>query len=178
MNLTIVSRDIPDLPLSKLRAINQLTELSVMNLRFTDIEAASFLNQVMGLSLTKRNITELEKRTEGWVVGLQLAALSIHSDFQQVVMTGYAGTIEITPSFLLLAAVCLEIPIAMVLLSRLLKYRINRWANIIAGVFTILFVIGGGSATPNYIFFATIEVVCLLLIIRYAWKWTNAEGKY
>jgi predicted anti-sigma-YlaC factor YlaD len=83
------------------------------------------------------------------------------SKFLQELMTGYAGDVQITPSFLLLAAVCLEIPIAMVLLSRLLKYRINRWANIMAGIFTILFVIGGGSTAPHYIFFATIEVVCL-----------------
>ncbi|WP_373231598.1 LuxR C-terminal-related transcriptional regulator [Cohnella sp.] len=80
MNLTIISRDIPILPLSKLRAKNQLTELYINDLRFTDIEATYFLNQVMGLSLTKKNIAELEKRTEGWAVGLQLAALSFQGD--------------------------------------------------------------------------------------------------
>ncbi len=78
MNLIIISRDIPKLPLSKLRAKNQLIELNIKDLRFSDIESEYFLNQVMGLSLTKKHIVELEKRTEGWVVGLQLAALSIH----------------------------------------------------------------------------------------------------
>ncbi|MCD1261405.1 LuxR family transcriptional regulator [Paenibacillus athensensis] len=80
MNVTIVSRDMPDLPLSKLRAKNQLMEIGVKDLRFTDIETACFLNQVMGLSLTKKNMIELEKRTEGWVTGLQLAALSIQGN--------------------------------------------------------------------------------------------------
>ena len=101
----------------------------------------------------------------------------MNSEFLQGLMNGHAGQVQITTSFLLLAAVCLEVPIAMVLVTRFLKHGINRWANIIAGVFTILFVIGGGSTAPHYIFFATIEVGCLLVIIGFAWKWTNTEGK-
>ena len=100
----------------------------------------------------------------------------MEADFLQEIITGDAGGIQITPGFLLLAAIFLEIPIAMVLLSRLLKYRINRWANIIAAAITIVFVIVGGSTAPHYIFFATIEVVSLLLIIWFAWKWANTEG--
>lgn len=76
---------------------------------------------------------------------------------------------------LLVFSILLEVPIAMIVLSRLLKYRANRWANIIAGVITILWVIGGGNTSVSYIFFATIEVACLLLIIWYAWKWTEHE---
>ena len=92
------------------------------------------------------------------------------------VMTRYAGEIQITPGFLLVAAVMMEIPIAMIFLSRVLKYSVNRWANIVAGVITIAYVIGGGSTTPHYIFLATMEVACMLLIIWYAWKWRNPEG--
>ena len=77
------------------------------------------------------------------------------------------------PGLLLVFSVLLEIPIAMIVLSRLLPYRANRWANIIAAIITILFVILGGSVTLVYIFFATIEVACMLLIILYAWKWTE-----
>lgn len=77
---------------------------------------------------------------------------------------------------LLVFSILLEIPIAMIVLSRLLKYRANRWANIIAGVITILWVIGGGNTSVSYIFFATIEVACMLLIIWYAWKWTEQEA--
>ena len=77
---------------------------------------------------------------------------------------------------LLVFSILLEIPISMIVLSRLLKYRANRWANIIAGVITILWVIGGGNTSVSYIFFATIEVVCMLLIVWYAWKWTEQEA--
>ena len=88
-------------------------------------------------------------------------------------MTG-AG--QITQGLLLVFSILLEIPIAMIFLSRVLKYRANRWANIIAGVITILFVIGGGNPSLSYRFFATIEVVCMSLIVWYAWKWPNPEG--
>lgn len=77
---------------------------------------------------------------------------------------------------LLVFSILLEIPIAMIVLSRLLRYRANRWANIIAGVITILWVIGGGNTSVSYIFFATIEVVSLLLIVWYAWKWSEQEA--
>ncbi len=91
------------------------------------------------------------------------------------IMTGAAG-LEITQELLLVFSIILEIPIAMILLSRVLKYRANRWANIVASVVTILFVIGGGSTYLSYIFFATMEVVCMLLIIWYAWKWNPQEA--
>jgi hypothetical protein len=93
------------------------------------------------------------------------------------ISTGYVGEVQITQELLLVFAILLEIPIAMIFLSRVLEYRINRWANIIAGVITITFVIGGGSTDLHYIFFATVEVVCMLLIIWYSWKWTTPEGE-
>jgi len=88
------------------------------------------------------------------------------------IITGAVG-FEITQELLLVFSILLEIPIAMILLSRVLKYRANRRANIAAGVITILFVIGAGSAYLSYIFFATIEVVCMLLIVWYAWNWRD-----
>lgn len=72
---------------------------------------------------------------------------------------------------MLVFAVLLEIPIAMIFLSRVLRDKVNRWANTIASAVTILYVIGGGLLTLHYIFFATIEVAAMLLIIRYSWKW-------
>jgi LuxR family transcriptional regulator, maltose regulon positive regulatory protein len=82
MHLVIVTREDPPLPLARLRARSQLTEVRVTHLRFTPAEAAAFLTQVMGLSLSAENIAELERRTEGWIAGLQLAALSLqgHED--------------------------------------------------------------------------------------------------
>ena len=65
------------LPLARLRARGQLTELRAADLRFTSSEAADFLNQVMGLNLSAEDIAALETRTEGWIAGLQLAALSM-----------------------------------------------------------------------------------------------------
>ena len=77
MHLVITTREDPALPLARLRARNQLTEVRAADLRFTESEAADFLNQVMGLHLSTENIAMLEKRTEGWIAGLQLAALSM-----------------------------------------------------------------------------------------------------
>ena len=77
MHLIIASRADPPLPLPRLRARGHLTELRAADLRFTPDEAAAFLNQVMGLGLTPEHIATLESRTEGWIAGLQLAALSM-----------------------------------------------------------------------------------------------------
>jgi LuxR family maltose regulon positive regulatory protein len=82
MHLVIATREDPHLPLARLRARGQLTELRAADLRFTPAEAAEFLGQVMGLNLSAEDIAALEARTEGWIAGLQLAALSMqgHQD--------------------------------------------------------------------------------------------------
>ncbi|PKQ37234.1 MAG: hypothetical protein CVT59_08315 [Actinobacteria bacterium HGW-Actinobacteria-1] len=95
----------------------------------------------------------------------------MYPGFLSEVMSGHAGGVVITPSFLLLAAVLTEIPIAMIVLSRVLKPRANRWANIVAGVVTIAYVAGGSSTYPHGIFFSVLEVGCALAIIGYAWRW-------
>jgi LuxR family maltose regulon positive regulatory protein len=77
MHLMITSRADPPLALTRLRARNQLTEIRAADLRFTAEEAAAFLNEVMGLGLTAEQVAALETRTEGWIAGLQLAALSM-----------------------------------------------------------------------------------------------------
>ncbi len=78
MYLVIASRADPPLPLARLRARGQLTELLAPDLRFTLEQASSFLNQVMELALSAEDVAALEMRTEGWIAGLQLAALSIN----------------------------------------------------------------------------------------------------
>lgn len=77
MHLVIVTREDPQIPVSRLRVRNDLTELRATNLRFTLSEAAGFLNQVMNLDLSADDIDALETRTEGWIAGLQLAALAL-----------------------------------------------------------------------------------------------------
>jgi LuxR family maltose regulon positive regulatory protein len=90
MHLVIATREDPPLPLARLRAQGQLTELRAADLRFSPAEAAEFLNQAMGLDLAADDITALETRTEGWIAGLQLAALS---------MQGYKDTASFIQSF-------------------------------------------------------------------------------
>ncbi|MDH3505482.1 MAG: LuxR family transcriptional regulator, partial [Nitrospirota bacterium] len=77
MHLVITTREDPQLPLARLRVRGQLTELRATDLRFTPAEAAGFLNQVMGLNLSAEEIAALETRTEGWIAGLQMAAISM-----------------------------------------------------------------------------------------------------
>lgn len=81
MHLAIATREDPPLPMARLRARDQLTELRAADLRFTPSEAASFLN-AMGLDLSEEEINALDTRTEGWIAGLQLAAISLqgHND--------------------------------------------------------------------------------------------------
>jgi Family of unknown function (DUF6326) len=80
------------------------------------------------------------------------------------------------PQLMLGGAIMMEISIVMIILSRVLKYGVNGWVNIVASIITIVFVAGGGASYPHYIFIATVEVICLLLIIWNAWKWCNVEA--
>ena len=77
MHLVIATREDPNLPLARLRGRGQMTELRAADLRFTPAEAGEFLNRAMGLDLSAEDISALETRTEGWIAGLQLAALSM-----------------------------------------------------------------------------------------------------
>ena len=93
MHLIIATRDDPQLPLARLRARGQLSELRAFDLRFNAAEAAQFLNQVMGLGLSAEEISTLEDRTEGWIAGLQLAAISLqgHKDSSDFI-TSFSGS--------------------------------------------------------------------------------------
>jgi LuxR family maltose regulon positive regulatory protein len=84
MHLILTSRFDPPLRLARLRARGQLTEIRSADLRFTPDEAATFLNQVMGLKLSTDSVTTLESRTEGWIAGLQLAALAMRDHDDQI----------------------------------------------------------------------------------------------
>lgn len=72
-----------------------------------------------------------------------------------------------------IAAVVTNIPIMMIYLSRVLKYKVNRIANIVAAILTIIYVIGGGDFAPHYIIIVTIEIVVLIMIIVHSVKWQN-----
>jgi LuxR family transcriptional regulator, maltose regulon positive regulatory protein len=92
VHLVIATRENPQFPLGKLRVRGLLTELRATDLRFTPEEAAMFFNQVMGLCLSAEDITLLEARTEGWIAGLQLAALSMQGrEDIQAFIPAFAG---------------------------------------------------------------------------------------
>lgn len=86
-----------------------------------------------------------------------------------------AGETPIT-QLMLAGAIMMEISVVMIILSRVLKYRMNRWVNIIVSIITIAFIWGGAASYPHYLFIATVETICLLLIIWNAWKWSEQEA--
>jgi LuxR family maltose regulon positive regulatory protein len=93
VHLAILTRTDPLLPLSRLRARGQLTEIRAADLRFTDDEASAFLNDLMALGLSVDDVAKLVARTEGWIAGLQLAALSMEGrDDVQGFISAFSGS--------------------------------------------------------------------------------------
>ena len=89
-------------------------------------------------------------------------------------LTGFVGGMEISQEFWFMGAILMEIPIAMVILSRVLKYKINRWANIVAGTIKTVAMLGSmfvGTPTSYYLFFGLIEIATTSFIVYYAWTW-------
>jgi len=89
-------------------------------------------------------------------------------------LKGNLNGLALTPGFLLGAAILISIPIAMVLLSRVLSYRANRWANIAAA--TLMTIVQSltlviGVPALYYLYLSIIEITCTVLIVGYAWKW-------
>jgi hypothetical protein len=87
-----------------------------------------------------------------------------------------ASTGTSIPQLMLVGAIMGQLGIAMIILSHVLKYGINRWAHIVVGIITIAYIWGGMATYPHYIFIATVETLCLLLIIGFAWNWRNVEA--
>jgi len=114
-----------------------------------------------------------------WIVVMinMLAAdiLSLHIPGALDVLADFAGETPI-PLIMLVGAILMELAIVMIILSRVLQYGMNRWVNIIVGIFTVVYIWGGAAPYPHYTFIATVETICLLLIIWNAWKWSNPEA--
>ena len=92
VHLVLASRADPPLPLARLRGRGELVEIRAADLRFTADEAAEYLNAVMGLALTAQDVAALERRTEGWITAIQLAALSMQGrDDVAGFIAGFAG---------------------------------------------------------------------------------------
>lgn len=112
-----------------------------------------------------------EKLSTLWIVVMFNMAFADILSFMLEISNDIGPEIQATEALMLVAAVFIEIPVVMIFLSRLLKYKTNRLANIVAGIITILFVVGGGSLSLHYIFIASVEVICMLAIIWLAWRW-------
>ncbi|MBN1315965.1 MAG: hypothetical protein JXA42_10870 [Anaerolineales bacterium] len=109
LHLVLITREDPSLPLARFRANNRLTEIRAMDLRFTGPDAGRFLNDRMNLSLAPADVAELALKTEGWIAGLQLAALAMqslamqapHTDLDQSDPSGFIANLSGSHRFIL-----------------------------------------------------------------------------
>ena len=107
-----------------------------------------------------------------------IVTLMDSSVLKEILSGVIGGGIQVTPIFLLITSMLMEFPIAMVVLSLVLKYKWNRRANIFVGVIKTIMVFGTmfvGTPALYYVFFGAIEIAATLYIIWLAWKWTNPE---
>jgi hypothetical protein len=104
-----------------------------------------------------------------------ILSMNIPGAAEEVARTSASAGASI-PQLMLIGAIMGQLGIAMIILSRVLKHGINRWANIVVGIVTIAYIWGGIAPYPHYIFIATVETLCLLLIIGFAWTWRNVEA--
>ncbi len=112
-----------------------------------------------------------------WIVVMFNMVFADILGFAMTLMSGDLTPEMVVPDWgMLIFAIILQVPILMILFSRILKRSVNRWANIIAAVITTAFVVGGGSANIVYIFFAGMEILCMALIARNAWRWPVGES--
>lgn len=132
-------------------------------------------------------MTDIKKATQSPDMKVRLSALWLfailtytYGDVVTLMDPVKHGSIQMTEGFLLGGAIFMMIPITMVLLSRILKYRASRLASIIAGtIMTVVLPVTLFVAKPTmyYLFFTVIEIVSTALIVFYAWKWRNPDGE-
>jgi hypothetical protein len=104
-----------------------------------------------------------------------ILSLFIPGSTDEVAKTAASAGASI-PLLMLVAAIIGQLAIAMIILSRVLKYRINRWVNIIMAIVIMVYIWSGMALYPHYIFIATVETLYLLLIVGFAWMWHDVEA--
>lgn len=104
-----------------------------------------------------------------------ILSLFIPGTSEQLAKTA-SGTGASIPQLMLFGAVMGALGIVMIFLSRVLERRVNRLANMVVSPLYILYIVGGGVSYPHYIFLATVEVLCLMVIFWNAWKWSPSEA--
>jgi hypothetical protein len=151
---------------------------------FNEFSSISFKKGVIKMNSIKKIAEKMDTKvllSTLWIVVMinmlkaYILSLYIPGALDEVAKTSVSTGTPI-PQLMLGGAIMMEMSIVMIILSRVLKYRANRWVNFITSITTIAFVVGSGATYPHYIFIATVEVVCLLLIVWFSWKWTNPEG--
>jgi hypothetical protein len=184
---TLLSGPVPDQPAlyGLLRRVRDLGLPLVAVNRVTDTlnpqnKNNKRSNAKMNPNTTKKLDTKALLSTL-WIVVMinmlkaDILSLYIPGSAEELAKTS-ASTGAPIPQLMLGGAITGELAIVMVILSRVLKYGINRWVNIVVGLVTIAYIWGGAASYPHYIFIATVETICLLLIIWNAWKWRNVEA--
>lgn len=177
---TLLSGPVPDQPalhglLRKVRDLG-MPLVSVVQLQSNRSEKGERMN--ISTNPAKKIDTRALLSTLWIVVMINMLKADILSLFIPGAVDEFLEFIGTTPPTLVLlfAAITMEISIVMIVLSRVLKYGLNRWLNIIVGTLTIAFVVGGRASYPHYTFIMIVEVIFLLLIIWNAWKWRNVEA--
>ena len=161
-----------------------------------NIKALSFLGKMLkqsnlvktgerrGIKLNSNNeVNQIDKKallSTLWLfVLLNIIFRDLHEfaspGFLTEILSGYVNGIKITENLILIGAIVAQVPIFMVLLSRVLKRKTNRWANIGASIFQIAITISALPRVPADILHAIIEIAALLSIIWIAWKWSIQE---
>ncbi len=159
LQLVITTREDPQLPLARLRARGQLIELRATDLRFTPVEAAEFLNHAMGLDLSADNIAALESRTEGWIAGLQLAALSMQGRSDAASFIGsFTGSHHFILDYLLEEVLQQQTPEIQSFLFR--TSILDRLCGSLCEA-VLLTPVGSGQATLEYVERANLFIVPL-----------------
>lgn len=158
--------------------------VSVVQVQFHETHQYHSKKGVIKMNSIKKTTGKLDTKvllSTLWIVVMinlayaDILSLHIPGVFDEVAKTSISTGTPI-PQLMMGGAIMLEIPIAMIILSRVLKYGINRWVNIVVGIVTIAYIWGGMASYPHYIFIATVETLCLLLIIGFAWTWRNVEA--
>jgi hypothetical protein len=137
--------------------------------------------ETMNISTTpKKNIDTKVLLSTLWIVVMinmlkaDILSLFIPGATDEVAKTAASAGASI-PQLMLGAAIIGQLAIAMIVLSRVLKYGINRWVNIVVGIIIIAYIWGGMASYPHYLFISSVETLCLLLIVWFAWKWRSVE---
>ena len=169
--------------LKKVRDLG-LPLVSVIQVQFNETHQYHSKKGVIKMNSIKKTAEKMGTKvllSTLWIVVMinmlkaDILSLNIPGSAEELAKTAVSAGASI-PQLMLIGAIMGQLGIAMIILSRVLKYGINRWANIVVGIVTIAYVWSGAAAYPHYIFIATVETLCLLLIIGFASTWRAVEA--